>query len=185
MNVLLIITGLLYMKEDNENQKDNTENSYELFKAAQRDIITINSIIKNEDFRLEDNVETVCCSAAEAVEKMLKAWILNTDKNIKVYGIHDLNKLQNITKKMNNSFFELEDRMIKLNNYTTELRYNSYFTIEEHEVKECLENLKYTYDFPLIKEARDTLNKDNKFNILPDNIGALFGKHYQRVESNK
>jgi len=50
------------------------------------------------------------------------------------------------------------------------------FTIEKHEVKECLKNLKNVYDFPLIRELRDKTNTDNNFNKLPDNIKILFGK---------
>ena len=166
------------MNEDNEFGHDNIDNSYELFKAAQRDIITINNTIESKRFQPEDNVETICRSAAESVEKMLKAWILNTDEKVKVYGIHDLDKLSKTAIKMNSLFSELKDKTNNLNNYTTGLRYNSRFTIESHEVKQCLKNLKDVYDFPLIKEARNTINKDNQFNILPDDIGTLFGKYY-------
>ena len=52
--------------------------------------------------------------------------------------------------------------------------YSSPFTIEKHEVKECLKNLKYVYDFPLIKELRDKLNKDKNFIKLPDNIILIY-----------
>ena len=79
---------------------------------------------------------------------------------------------------MNSGMIILIILMNNLNNYTTGLRYNSRFTIEPHEVKQCLKNLKDVYDFPLIKEARNTINKDNQFNILPDDIGTLFGKYY-------
>ena len=167
------------MSGNKEYGYDNTENPYELFKAAQRDIITINSEIKNEDFRFEDKVETICRCAAEAVEKMLKGWIINNDKNIKVYGIHNLDELYNKTININSLFSELEDKMNFLNNYTTGLRYNSRFNIEPHEVKQCLKNLKQVYDFHLIKEARNNIDRDNKFNVLPDDIGKLFGNYYE------
>jgi len=47
------------MNENKNYGYDNTDNSYELFKAAQRDIFTIKSIIKDEDVRPEDNIETI------------------------------------------------------------------------------------------------------------------------------
>ena len=163
----------------NENKYDNTESPYELLKAAQRDILTIKSIIKDEDVQFEDNVETICRCAAESAEKMLKGWIINTNDNIKVYGIHDLNKLIDIAADINDSFKKIEDGIINLNNYTPRLRYNSRFTIEKHEVKECLKNLKNVYDFPLIRELRDKTDTDNNFNKLPDNINILFGEFGQ------
>jgi len=164
------------MSGNKEQWYDNTESPYDLFKAAQRDILTIKSIIKDEDVQFEDNVETICRCAAESVEKMLKAWIINTNDNIKVYGIHDLNKLIDIATNMDSSFIKLEDGIINLNNYTPILRYNSRFSIEKHEVKACLKNLKYIYDFPLIKELREKLNIDRRFIKLPDNINILFGE---------
>ena len=47
------------MNENKNYRYDNTDNPYELFKAAQRDILTIKSIIKDEDVRPEDNIETI------------------------------------------------------------------------------------------------------------------------------
>jgi hypothetical protein len=108
---------------------------------------------------------------------MLKGWIINVDDNIKIYGIHDLSKLYSIITDMNSSFSELEDRLVKLNKYTPRLRYNSRTTIEKHEVKECLESLKFIYDFPLIKEARDKINTESEFNELPEDINTLFGEY--------
>jgi len=160
----------------NKEQRDNTENPYELFKAAQRDILTIKSIIKDEDVQFENNVETICRCATESVEKMLKGWIINKNDNIKVYGIHDLNKLIDIATSMDNSFTKIEDGIINLNNYSPILRYNSRFKIEKHEVKECLKNIKYIYDFHLIKELRDKIDTEKKFNVLPEDINTLFGE---------
>jgi len=166
-----------------KNNWRNPEEPYELFKAAQRDIITINDSIEGKKFKVEDKVETICRCAAESTEKMLKGWIINTNYDAKVYGIHDLGKLYDIANNMNSSFSELKDKLNNLNEYTTALRYNSRSAIDEHEVKECLINLKYIYDFPLIKETRDNLNIDNNFVKLPDNINTLFGEFGQNIIS--
>jgi len=105
------------MNENDKNFYENTESPYELFKAAQRDIMNISNTIESKRFSPEDNIETICRCAAESVEKMLKGWIINKNENTKIYGIHG---------------------------------YSSPFTIEKHEVKECLKNLKYIYDFQKI-----------------------------------
>jgi len=165
------------MNEIKKNGWKNTEDPYELFKAAQRDILTVGSIINYKEFQPEDNIETVCRSAAESAEKMLKGWIISNDYNKKVFGIHDLGKLYDIASNMNNSFLKLKDKLNNLNEYTTALRYNSRSTIDEYEVKECLKNLKYIYDFPLIKELRDKINTENNYVKLPDDINTLFGEY--------
>jgi len=172
------------MNANNNTGQENTENSFQLLKAAQRDIITVSSLLNNDSFPLNEKVETICRSAAESAEKMLKAFILHTDKNIKVFGNHDLNSLNSIAMKLNTNFKAIDDNLDFLNNYSTELRYNSKFTIEPHEVKQCLKALKSIYDFPLIKDTRDFINNENKFNVLPENIGALFGKYYSDNEAH-
>jgi len=165
------------MNGNKNDGQENTENPYQLLKASQRDILTIKSILKDEDVKLEDNVETVCRSASESVEKMVKAFIIKKDKNIKVFGKHDLEELHKIACTIDKQFEKIEDNVNFLNNYTTALRYNSPFTIEKHEVKRCLKALKKVYDFPLIKEVRDIINKQENFIILPENINTLFGKY--------
>jgi len=166
------------MREDNKKEWLVTESPRDLFKAAQRDILTIKSILKDEDFLLEDNVETICRNTSESIEKMLKAWLRDYDSQIKISRTHDLVKLCDILTNINKSFENIKECCVSLNNYTTEFRYGSPFAIEEHEMKECLKNLKYIYDFPLIKEARNKINMENNFNKLPDDIGTLFGKYY-------
>lgn len=164
-----------------ENDKKDwwvTETQCDLFKAAQRDIITIGSIIEYKKFQPEDNAETICRFVAESVEKTLKAWLRDYDPQLKIPKTHDLEKICKILINSDKNFENIKEQCASLNNYTTEFRYSSFSTIEEHEVKRNLKDLKYIYDFPLIKETRNKINKDNKFNVLPDDIGTLFGKYY-------
>jgi HEPN domain-containing protein len=165
------------MNENKEIWYENIEEPYDLFKEAQHDIMSICDTIESKRFNPEARVGRICRFATESVEKMLKGWIINANDHIKVYGIHDLGKLYIIIIEMNNSFSELEHKLIKLNNYTPKLRYNSRTTIEKHEIKECLETLKYIYDFSLIKGLRDKINTENVFNELPDDINILFGEY--------
>jgi len=165
------------MYEIKKDTFQNTNDEYDYFISAQRDIMTISNTIESKRFSSKDNVETICRCAAEAAEKMLRGWIINNDKDAEIYGIHDLNRLNIIANKYDISFSKIEDTLINLNNYTTELRYSSRFNIEKHEIKTCLKNLKSIYDFPLIKELRDKLHKEKNFIKLPDNINTLFGEY--------
>jgi len=164
------------MNKNNDIDYENNEEPYDLFKSAQDDIIHICDTVESKRFDPEKRAGRICRFATESVEKMLKGWIINANDKIKVYGIHDLQKLNNTAININGSFSELNDRIINLNNYTTKFRYNSRFKIEKHEIKECLKNLKIIYDFPLIKELRNKIDKENKFNELPDDINTLFGE---------
>jgi len=165
------------MYEIKKDAFQNINDEYDYFISAQRDIMTISNTIESKRFSLEDNVETICRCSAEAAEKMLRGWIIYNDNNADIYGNHDLTSLNMIANKYDISFSGIEDSLIYLNNYTTELRYSSRFTIEKHEVKECLKYLKSIYDFPLIKELREKLNIEKDFVKLPDNINLLFGEY--------
>jgi len=48
------------MPEIINNTYLNVNNEYDYFISAQRDIMTINSILNNKNFDVKDNVETVC-----------------------------------------------------------------------------------------------------------------------------
>jgi len=163
---------------------NNKEEPYDLLKSAQDDIIHICDTVESKRFDPEKRVGRICRFAAESVEKMLKSWIINNNDKINVFGIHDLQKLNNIATDADSKFSVLRDRLINLNNYTPKFRYNSRFIIEKHEVKECLNNLKIVYDFPLIKDLRNKINMENNFNELPDNINILFGEYKQNAIKN-
>jgi len=158
------------------NQVNNTENPCELLKAAQRDIATINLWIEADKYSNIESSGIICRFAAEAGEKIIKAWILEKNQNMNLVGVHDLIALASISIGLDNSFQNIKDQLNFLNNFTTKLRYSSPFKIADHEVKQCLKALKDVYDFPLIKELREKIDKNNKFNHLPDDISTLFVK---------
>jgi len=154
----------------------NNNNHFDYFISAQRDIMTISNTIESKRFSFEDNMETVCRCASEAAEKMLRGYIIFNDPKADLKGNHDLSKLYEMSVKYEPAFKGIEDELIQLNHYTTDFRYSSRFKIEKHEVKECLKNLKYIYDFPPIKKLRDELNVEKNFIKLPENINILFGE---------
>ena len=164
------------MKEDKKEGWYVTEESHDLFKAAQKDIITVNCLIKDTNFGFEEKVDSMCRNVTEAVEKMIKGWLRDYDPQLKVPKTHDLCKLYDILYEIDEAFVKIKNQINSLNNYTTEFRYSSKFKIEDHEFRECLKNVKFVYDFELIKNTRDKMNEKNKFNVLPDDISALFGE---------
>ena len=161
----------------NNNTYLNVNNEYDYFISAQRDIMTINSILNNKNFDVKDNVETVCRCSAEATEKMLRGWIIYNNKNADLYGTHELDDLNFEATKYDISFSNIENKIFYLNDYTTNLRYSGDTVITNDEVKTCLKYLKDIYDFPLIKELRDKINGERPFIKLPDNINTLFGEY--------
>jgi HEPN domain-containing protein len=164
------------MKEGNNNRWV-TESPLELFIAAQRDIVSIGSNIDSKLFSIEDKKETICRSAAESSEKMLKAWIRNYDDQLKISKTHDLIKIYDKLITIDANFKNIEEQCASLNNYTTEFRYGSPFAIEKHEMKKCLKDLKCIYDFLPIKITRNKINDGIQFIVLPEDINTLFGEY--------
>jgi len=123
------------------NKINNTENPFELLKAAQKDIATINLWVETDRYSMIESSGMLCRFAAEASEKMIKAWILEGNQNMNLVGVHDLMALASISIGMDNSFQSIKAQLNFLNNFTTKLRYSSPFKIADHEVKQCFNAL--------------------------------------------
>jgi len=165
------------MSDNNTTTRENIENAIELYKAAQIDIGQIYATINNSILNEKEVVGRICRFAAEAVEKMLKGWLIYEVPNIEDIGKHNLPKLLEKAEETNTLFNKIETNVDYLNNFTPSLRYSSPHNIDEHEVKRCLKGMKEIYDFEPIKEVRNKLEKQNSFIELPKNINKLFGQY--------
>ena len=143
---------------------------YLLLTGARNDIIDIHSSLTNELFPVEEKSHKICFNATRAAEKTLKGYIRFIDNNIAVEQSHDLKYLYNIVFKLNSNFLSIKDDLDKLDSYKSWAGYEPHTKIEKHEVVDVLKSLKNVYNFPPLKEARDTVHKQHDFNILPDTI---------------
>jgi HEPN domain-containing protein len=143
---------------------------YLLLKGAKNDIIDIRASLKDEEFSIEERAYKICFNATRAAEKMLKAYIRYKDENINIKMTHNLDYLYDIAVDIDNNYKEIKKDFDFLDSYKAWTGYEPLLAIEKHEVIDVLKSLKNIYEFPLIKEARDTLNNQHNFNTLPDNI---------------
>jgi len=137
-----------------------------LFKKAEGDVASINALLKNKDVPEDYNYESICFHATQAVEKFLKGFIVNN--NGKVKKSHNLEYIHNIANGIDNSFFSIKNECIKLNQYTSEVRYNDKNRIEKHEIKEVLKSLNVIYHFEPIVKMREIFKKKDGYRILPE-----------------
>jgi len=143
---------------------------YLLLTGAKNDIIDIHSSLVNEMFSVEEKSHKICFNATRAAEKTLKGYIRFIDDKTDVKLSHDLDYLYNIVLKLNSNFTSIKNDLDKLDNYKSWTGYEPHTKIEKHEVIDVLKSLKNIYNFPPLKEARNTVHKQHNFNTLPDTI---------------
>ena len=143
---------------------------YLLFKGAKNDIIDIRASVKDDESSIEEKAYKICFNATRAAEKILKGYIRYKDENIDIKMTHDLDYLIRIVTEIDEKFKHIENDCDILDPYKSWTGYEPLLVIEKQEVIDVLKSLKNIYEFPLIKEARDTLNNQHNFNTLPDNI---------------
>lgn len=67
------------------------------------------------------NFDAACFHAQQCVEKYLKAWLCESDKNIPM--IHNLSELAALSSEIDKTFLVLEPELKELNSYAVHTRY--------------------------------------------------------------
>jgi len=151
--------------------KKVTESSEQLLGAANKDARAIIMLVNNDElFDKEDRI-TVGIHAQQMAEKMLKAYLRNNEKtkNDVLHG-HNLKLYIEDAILLDKSFTNIEDSIIKLNNYNAEARYNGIDEINDKMFEGLLNDIKTVYYFPAFIELLNTFDKsitrgviDNKY----------------------
>lgn len=111
---------------------DNKKIALEWFKFADEDLSSAEFLSNKRPMPLE----IICYHCQQSAEKYLKGYILL--KGEKIQKTHDLIFLNNICKKYNEIFKNIEDECIELVDYGVEVRYPLNIHIEEYDVKNVL-----------------------------------------------
>jgi HEPN domain-containing protein len=143
---------------------------YLLLTGAKNDINSIRSELKDKESSKEDKAYNICFHASRAAEKMIKAYIIYSDANIKVRPTHNFDYLEKILYAVNDKFKILKDDFSKFDLYKSWTGYEPKIPIEHDELMDTLKALKNIYNFKPIKEMRYILNKKYKFNVHHDRI---------------
>jgi len=141
-----------------------TESADMLCHKAEKDILTVN-VLSNEKFYPEDLMyDIICFHATQAVEKLLKSYIISNGKTVE--KIHDLDILQKATMEIDNSFSKIMDNCLLLNEYIPNVKYDEENPVTKQNINDIIKSLNTICNFPPIKTMRDSFGKERKYEIV-------------------
>ena len=143
-----------------------TETPFQLFNSAEGDILILNSWLEDKKIPDDWKSDQICNHATQAVEKMLKGFIIQNGK--KIEKTHNIAQLWIKANDINNSFDKIKVECHLLNNYTTSARYGFHTTINKQEIVDIINAIKTVYSFSLLQAIRDVFSKQTDYRLLPD-----------------
>ena len=143
-----------------------TETPFQLFNSAEGDILILNSWLEDKKIPDDWKNDQICNHATQAVEKMLKGFIIQNGQ--KIEKTHNIAQLWIKANGIDNSFDKIKVECHLLNNYTTSARYGFHTTIGKQEIVDIINAVKTVYSFPLLQAMRDVFSKQADYRLLPD-----------------
>ena len=145
-----------------------TETSDELISKAEKDVINV-KVLSAQKFYPEDLMYDVACfHATQAVEKLLKAYIIKNGLNVN--KTHDLDHLQDIAIGIDNSFTNISKDCTLINEFVPKVKYSNSKSITKQNINNVIKSLETFCNFPPIKTMRDSFNKDHNYEIVAEVI---------------
>jgi HEPN domain-containing protein len=103
------------------------------------------SDLKSAQILLREGIyDTSCFHAQQAVEKILKAFLIKRDFEIE--KTHDLVKLIEDCSRLDSSFENLRNSVSKINSYAIDARYPTGHEIDKQEASDALNEAEKTMD---------------------------------------
>jgi len=141
-----------------------TETPFQLFNSAEGDILIFNSWLEDKKIPDDWKNDQICNHATQAVEKMLKGFIIQNGQ--KIEKTHNIAQLWINANDIDNSFDKIKVECHLLNNYTTSARYGFHTTIGAQEIVDILNAVKTVYSFTLLQAMRDVFSKQADYRLL-------------------
>jgi HEPN domain-containing protein len=143
-----------------------TESAEQLTEMAEKDIVTVKLLI-DKKFHPEDYMYNIICfHATQAVEKLLKSYIINNSKNIE--KTHDLDYLHKVATEIDASFIKIKNDCIWLNKFCPKIKYSTENTVTKQNINDIIKSLNAICNFPPIKTMRDSFGKGYKYEIVSE-----------------
>jgi len=143
-----------------------TESADELYDKAERDIMTVDSLISQPKYPIDLMYDIICYHATQAVEKFLKGYIISNGKNIE--KIHNLDYLHQAATLIDGSFSKIANDCLILNTYLPEIRYSNKNQLAKQDIDKIIKSLENVCNFLPIKTMRDSFNKNHKYEIITE-----------------
>jgi len=143
-----------------------TESAEELVYRAEEDIIAVEELLGGVFYPADRKYNIIFFHAAQAVEKFLKAYIINNGKNI--IKEHNLDYIQKIATETDISFAKIKNDCILLNNFLPNIKYNSRNPITKNNINKIIKSLDNICNFPPIKTMRVLFAKKYKYELVSE-----------------
>ena len=141
-----------------------TEAADILCHKAEKDIMTVDTLYTKPKYPEDLMYDIICFHATQAVEKLLKSFIISSGRTVE--KIHDLDLLQASAMEIDNSFAEIKNACVLLNTFIPNLKYDDEDPITKQDIEKILSSLDVVCTFPLIKTMRDSFAKEYNFEII-------------------
>ena len=141
-----------------------TETADELVYMAESDIMAFKELLAGTFYPADRKYHIICFHATQAVEKLLKGYIISNGK--KIQRIHDLSLLHHVVVEIDTSFKTITDACLFLNTFTPDIRYKNSNPITKQNMSEIKKSLENICTFQPIKEMRNSFGKKHKYEIV-------------------
>jgi len=143
-----------------------TESPEELVSKAEKDVMTVN-VLSAQEFYPEDLMyDVICFHATQAVEKLLKGFIINNGKTVE--KMHNLDVLQKTAMEIDALFTNISKECVALNEYVPDIKYSEQEPITKQNIINIIKSMNAICDFPPIKAMCDSFSKDRKCEIVSE-----------------
>jgi len=113
-----------------------TESADELVYIAESDIISFKELLAGTYYPADRKYNIICFHATQAVEKLLKGFIISNGKTVE--RIHDLDVLQKSAMKIDISFAKIKRECMLLNTFAQNIKYSSKIIITKQDIEKII-----------------------------------------------
>ena len=141
-----------------------TETADMLCYKAEKDIMTVDALYTKPKYPEDQMYDIICFHATQAVEKLLKSYIINNGKNIE--KTHNLDYLHKAATVTDISFTKIKNDCVLLNKYIPDIKYSDDEPISKQNIEKIIKSLENVCNFPPIKAMRDSFSKEHDYEIV-------------------
>jgi len=141
-----------------------TESPDELISKAEKDVISVNVLFAQEFYPDDLMYEIICFHATQAVEKLLKGYIISNGKTVE--KIHNLDTLQQAAMGIDALFTNISKDCVALNEYVPDIKYSEHEPITKQNIDKIIKSLNTICNFLPIKAMRDSFSKEHSYKIV-------------------
>jgi len=141
-----------------------TETAGMLCYKAEKDIMTVDALYTKPKYPEDQMYDIICFHTTQAVEKLLKSFIINNGKTVE--KIHDLDILQKSAMEIDNSFSVIKSACVLLNTFVPNIKYDDEDPITKQDMDKIIKSLENVCNFPPIKAMRDSFSKEHNYKIV-------------------